>query len=494
MRIKAARKRKIALLLVFLALLGIAGQVEAADGMRGDRCVVGPDDYIVEDFYFFCRLLDVYGTIDGDLIGVAAEITLHRGSKVTGDLWVGGGRLLVEGTVGDDIHFAGLTVIITETVRFTDSRIDLVAAALNVELRADAVLPGDLLVYGYQARVSGTVGGDIDFGGEALIIEGVVVGRVDAEVGDPRRTADVPDLPFYDLSFENPGLTILPGALIERDVAYRSVSQAEIAPGTVKGRVRFERVGGQPDITKVAQPDDAAQLVREYAVASVRDVLSLLILGAVALRLVPNLVRHPAVQVRRRTIPAVGWGLATCMLSIPLVIVVLVLGLLVVLLLYVIKLNSLTIMVGAGVLLVTGGMIGGFSFLLFFMGRVVVSFVIGQMVYRYLLRIAGQGDFRRWVGMLTVGAVLYALLTNMPVPALGLILELVTALAGVGAVAMYGRALLQDVRQRGPRLDEAGAAIMTAVTIPARATWAEEALPAGLDNLPEGFTGFDEDW
>ncbi len=493
MRMKAGRKRKIALLLVLLALLGLAGQVEASDGMRGDRCVVGQDDYIVEDFYFLCRLLDVYGTIDGDLIGLAAEVTLHRGSKVTGDLWVGGGRLLVEGTVGDDMHFAGLTVIVTDTARFTDSRIDLVAAALNVELRTDAVLPGDLLVYGYQARVAGTVGGDIDFGGEALIIEGVVVGRVDAEVGDARRSADVPDLPFYDLSFENPGLTILPGALIERDVSYRSVTQAEIAQGTVQGRVRFERIGGQPDITKVAQPDDAAQILREYAVASLRDVLSLLILGAVALRLVPNAVRLSAVQVRRRTIPAVGWGLATFMLSIPLVIVVLVLGLIVVLLLYLIKLNSLTIMVGVGVLVVTGGMVGGFSFLLFFMGRVVVSYTIGQLVYRYILRIAGQGDFRRWVGMLAVGAVLYALLINMPVPALGLILELITALAGVGAVAMYGRALFQEVWQRGPRLAGTGAAVAT-VTIPARAEWAEEPLPPGLDNLPEGFTGFDEDW
>mgnify|MGYP002682529072 CR=1 FL=1 len=210
--------------------------------------------------------------------------------------------------------------------------------------------------------------------------------------------------------------------------------------------LRFERAGGQPDITKVAQPDDAAQLLREYTVASLRDVLSLLILGAVALRLVPNVVRHPAVQVRRRTIPAVGWGLATFMLSIPLVIVVLVIGLIVVLLLYLIKLNSLTIIAGVVVLLLTGGMIGGFSFLLFFMGRVVVSYMIGQLVYRYALRIGGQGDFRRWVGMLAVGAVLYALLTNMPVPALGLIFELVTALAGVGAVAMYGRALFQDVR------------------------------------------------
>ncbi len=489
----AKRKRRILLLLMVLILLGVAGQVEASDGMRGDRCEVGPDDYIVEDFYFFCRILDVYGTIEGDLIGVAAEITLHRGSRVTGDLWVGGGRLLVEGAVGDDMHFFGLTAIIGDVARFTDPRIDLMAVALNAEIQKDAVLPGDLLVYGYQARVKGTIGGDIDFGGEALLIEGVVVGRVDAEVGDARRSADVPDLPFYDLSFENPGLYIAPGALIERDVAYRSVTQAEIPPGVVQGRVRFERIGGQPDITKVAQPDEAAVLLREYVVAVVRDVLSLLILGAVALRLVPNVVRQPALQVRRRTIPAVGWGLATFMLSIPLVIIVLVAGLIVVGVLYTIGLGALTLLTGVGVLLVTGSMVAGFTFLLFFMGRVVISFVIGQLVYRYVLRISGLGEFRRWLGMLALGAITYASLTNLPLPAMGLVLELITALAGVGAVAMYGRLLIQESGLLGTRFGGAATPSMVIPAVPEMVLLSEP-LPPGLDNLPEGFTGFDEDW
>lgn len=489
----AVRKRNLLILVALIVLLSVASQVEASDGMRGDRCEVGPDDYIVEDFYFFCRILDVYGTIDGDLIGVAAEITLHRGSRVTGDLWVGGGRLLVEGAVGDDMHFFGLTAIVGDVARFTNPRVDLMAVALNVEIQKDAVLPGDLLVYGYQARVAGTVGGDIDFGGEALLIEGVVVGRVDAEVGDSRRSADVPDLPFYDLSFENPGLYIAPAALIERDVAYRSVTQAEIPLGAVKGRVRFERIGGQPDITKVAQPDDAAVLLREYMVATVRDVLSLLILGVVALRLVPNVVRQPAIQVRRRTIPAIGWGLATFMLSIPLVIVVLIIGLIVVGILYTIRLSALTLLVGVGVLLMTGGMVGGFTFLLFFMGRVVISFVIGQLIYRYVLRITGLGEFRRWVGMLALGAAIYALVTNAPLPAMGLVLELITALAGVGAVAMYGRVLIQESGLLGARFGGAGAPVTVLPALP-ETMLLPEPPPPGLDNLPEGFTGFDEDW
>jgi len=495
MRILAAPKRRWLLVLLLVGFLGLVSQVEASDGMRGDKCEVGPDDYIAEDFYFFCRILDIRGTIDGDLIGVAAEITVHRGARVTGDLWVGGGRLLIEGTIGDDIHFGGLTVIITERARFTNNRIDLTSMALNTEILADAVLPGDLLVYGYQARVDGTVGGDIDFGGEALLIDGVVVGRVDAEVGDPRRSADVPDLPFFDLSFENPGLWIGPGALIGQDVVYSAFSESVVPPGVVKGRLRFVQVGGQPDITKVAKPDDAAEILRDYFVASLRDVITLCVVGVVGLRLAPNAVRQPAQQVRRRSVPAIGWGLALFMLAIPLVIVVFVAGLIVLLIFYLIKLNALTLMIGGGVVLLTGGLIGGFSFLVFFMGRVVVSFMIGQLIYRYVLRVFDPGDFRRWVAMLVTGAILYSLLTNMPIPAMGLIIELIAGLAGVGAVVMYFRTVVQDEGLFGAR-DRALAAVEVAPLItPAPGELAlDEPLPPGLENLPEGFTGFDEDW
>jgi hypothetical protein len=122
MRLIATRRRKFTvLLLLVMVLIGVTSQVEAADGMRGDRCEIAETDYIADDFYFFCRILDVRGTVDGDLIGAAAEITIHRSAVITGDLWVGGGKLLVEGRVGDDMHFFGLTSSISDQARFTNA-------------------------------------------------------------------------------------------------------------------------------------------------------------------------------------------------------------------------------------------------------------------------------------------------------------------------------------------------------------------------------------
>jgi hypothetical protein len=490
-----ARKWLIAGLLA-MALIGVARQVEASQGIRGDRCEVAEDVQINEDFYFFCRILDIRGTIDGDLIGVAAEITIRRSAVVTGDLWVGGGKLVIEGMIGDDVHFAGLTIALTEDSRFARPGIDVAAVAINAEIMKNAVLPGDLLVYGYQANVAGTVGGDVDFRGEALLIDGVVSGQVDADVGDARRSADVPSLPIYDLSFEDPGLWIGANAHIGHDVTYTSPAESLIPPGVVKGRVRFTQTGGRPDITKAAQTREFAEILVDYIRQSLWDMVTLMILGVIGLALVPEFIRQPAQQVRQRTVPTIGWGLISFMLSIPVVIIVVASGLLLVLVLYLVNLNSLTILVGVGLLIATSALVGAFSFLLFFMGRVVVSYMLGELLALFAPPLAELTEFRQRVITLALGALAYTLLIHVPVPAMGLIIELITALAGVGAVVMRLRGVANTLN-----LPPARAAVVTVTPLAIPPAAPRVSLPApdsgqppGLDNLPDGFKGFDEDW
>jgi hypothetical protein len=483
------RKRVLPLLLI--VLIGLAGRAEASDK---DKCLVSQGEHIVDDYYFICRVIDVYGTIDGDLIGVASSITIHTGGVVSGDLWVGGGKLIVEGTVGDDVHFGGLSVAITPSARFTTSRVDVASFALNTEIQQNAVLPGNLLVYGYQATINGAVGGDASFRGEALTINGVVAGQVDAEVGDSRRRPNVPDLPIYNVSFKNPGLVVGPNAYIGSDLTYKTTRASVIPADAVHGHTQFDQTGKQPDITKVAQPNDAAVIIRDYLVGSLLDWLTLFLLGALVLWRFPGLVRHPAQQIRRRTISTIGSGLVmTFMFVVPLVIAIIVLGLIVGLIFYFIKLNTLTIIIGAGMLLVVAGLIGMFGLILFFLGRIVICYLLGQLVYRYGLRLIEPGLMRRWMGTLAVGAAAYALITNIPVPTLGTIIELITALAGVGAVVMYGRDLLSAAPLLVSRAAAAGSADVLTIPVPV-SIWESQEPSPGLENLPEGFSGFDDNW
>ncbi len=479
-------------LLLLIVLIGLAGRAEASDK---DKCLVSQGEHIADDYYFICRVMDVYGTIDGDLIGAASSITIHPGGAVAGDLWVGGGKLIVEGTVGDDIHFGGLTVVIKPAARFTSARIDVASFALDTQIEQNAVLPGNLLVYGYQATINGTVGGDASFRGEALTINGVVAGQVDAEVGDSRRRPNVPDLPIYNVSFKNPGLVIGLNAYIGSDLTYKTTRASVIPPDAVHGHTQFNQTGHQPDITKVDRPNDAAVILRDYLVGALLDWATLMALGALVLWRAPGFISHPAQQIRRRTVSTISSGLVmTFMLVVPLVTATIVLGLMVGLIFYFIKLSTLTIVIGAGMLLIAAGVIGIFGLVLFLLGRIVICYLIGQLVYRYGLRLVEPGQLRRWMGTLAVGAAAYALITNIPVPTMGTIIELITALAGVGAVVMYGRDLLATSPLLAPRSAvTAGVADLIPIPIPV-SVWESQEPPPGLDNLPDGFTGFDDNW
>jgi cytoskeletal protein CcmA (bactofilin family) len=488
----ARHKRLIALLALLILAVGVTSQVEASDGLRGDRCVVAEDEHIVEDFFFICRVLEVHGTIEGDLLGIASNVTITPEAVVTGDIWVVGGRVDIQGTVGDDVHFIGVSVSIAEQTRFTNPRTDLMSIALNTTVAKRATVPGDLLVYGYQAQVDGTIGGDIDFSGETLIINGAVEGRIDASVGDARRSTDIPDLPFYDVSFSNPGLLIAAGAQIGSDLSYEAPTAAEIPSGVVGGSTSFTQIVSQPDIIHAEQPEAAARIMKSYAVSAVRDLITLLIIGAAGLRVVPNFVMQPAQNVRRRMIPTIGWGLVTFMLSFPLAVILILISLIALLLLIAIGLTELSIVSAVGLFAVNLALIGGFWFMLLFMGRVVVSFAVGQLIYRYVLRLQQPGTYKRWIITLALGGVIFVLVTNMPVPAAGVTIELIAALAGIGAIVMYLRSLVY-ASQITSEENRTVPAMVSANEVRLPPVEQEREVPLGMENLPPGFTGFGDD-
>ncbi|MBN1681750.1 MAG: hypothetical protein JW966_15830 [Anaerolineae bacterium] len=489
------RRQWLIILLLIASLMGTANRAEASVGLRGDRCIVEQGDVYDEDIYFLCRVLEVRGTINGDLVGVASDITIEETGIVTGDLSVAGGKLVVDGLVGDDIRFAGVNATVSKHAVFVQERSDVFSIALNTEIRSEAAVPGDLIVYGYQATVTGRVGGDVNFSGEALMIDGWVGGTVDASVGDLHRNTSFPGLPVYDVSFSNPGLRVGDQARVDGDLIYESITESVIPARVVKGTVNFQQVVSSPDITKVGQADAAAELLFDYVLDSIRDAVLIAIVGVIALRFVPYWIQHPSQHVRRRIVPTVGWGLVVFMLFFPIGILVLLMSLLILLLLWIFGINQLVLALTLGLLVViNSALIGAGLFVLLFLGRTVISFTIGQLFYRYIMRVSSLSDPRHWLGMLVSGVLIYALLINVPLPPMGLIFELVSLLAGIGAVAMVMRNRIDAIRAAGTR-----AVLVSAPRVlpaPGTALLTGDGVEGfvGMDNLPDGFAGFDEDW
>jgi hypothetical protein len=130
-----------------------------------------------------------------------------------------------------------------------------------------------------------------------------------------------------------------------------------------------------------------------------------------------------------------------------------------------------------------------------FVGRAVISFVIGQLIFRYVLRSPEPGTLRKWLITLGLGAAIYAFVTNAPVPATGLTIELITALAGIGAIVIYARSLIYTSRILAPdvALAQPSGEARFDMRTPPPPPEDVELLP-GMDNLPDGFDGFDNDW
>ncbi|HLA44804.1 MAG TPA: polymer-forming cytoskeletal protein, partial [Aggregatilineales bacterium] len=197
----------ISLFLICFSLLGFVGRVEATDGLRGDECIVTEDEIILQDFYFFCNTLVVYGYISGDIVGIASEVTIAREGHVTGDIWIVGGQLTIEGVVGDDIHFVGADLDVTGLARFSQQGSDIIAAGISLQIDERVVIPGDVIYYGYQAILEGAINGNIYFQGQSLLIQNNVAGSVNAIVGDQEGNAPLSSLPLlYSVDFRKPGL------------------------------------------------------------------------------------------------------------------------------------------------------------------------------------------------------------------------------------------------------------------------------------------------
>ncbi|NDJ84304.1 MAG: hypothetical protein GYB66_00320 [Chloroflexi bacterium] len=483
--------------------LGV-GIVEANDGMRGTRCVVDEDEYIEHDFYFFCRSLTVRGTIEGDLIGIASDVTITSQGQVMGDIWMAGGQLTIKGRVTDDVRFGGADLDIEQPAAFVNPRADVTALALTVEIASGTRVPGDLAMMGYQALVYGDVGGNIDFQGQALDIQGRIGNDVYAIVGDSRTDVNLRTIPFipYSIRFHDYGLYVADGAVIRGNLRYEAAQSANIPRGAVEGTTRYTQVIEQADITTIQRPQTFFTIMRNYVVDVLQEVIGLLIIGVLLLQFMPSMIVQSSQHLRSAIIPAVSWGLMIAILFFPIALLMLITSIILVVLTALVTLSSLTVVVGILMAIINLTVALGFWILFYYVGRAITCFFIGygviQGVRHYLARRNHDPDDPpiyvppiptrfRWA-TLALGTVLYAMVINVPlpspVPTVAVFLDASVALTGFGALFILARDAWYRYEMRRGTKPVRGRPDFDADLIE------DTDAPLGMDNLPAGFKGF----
>jgi hypothetical protein len=350
--------RGIFLLLACLIVLSTA--VFAAKSLAGDRVIVSESQ--TDNIMVAGGELSISGDVEGDIVCAGGNIVIE--SKVGGDVTCAGGSLSVDREVDGDVRIAGGNVDVSSKISG-----DLVIAGGNVQIRDSAVVGRDLVVKGGNVLFLGTVGRNMDIQGGSVSFAGIVGNNAFIDAGS--------------VSFEE-------GSRIGGNLTYRSSEEADTSKVSVGGAIFKKVVPARP----------AGQIAKAFFVARLIGFLSLLVIGLIAILVLPKRSAAVAKTFGSKFWRSMGLGLLVTVLT-PIVVVIL-----------------LVTIVGiplALILLV-------FYIILLYVARLASAF--------WLADLFGYGKISIW-GFIISLLVVYIVIS---IPVIGWLISLIITLTGVGAI------------------------------------------------------------
>lgn len=283
---------------------------------------------------------------------------------------------------------------------------------------------------GYQASLSGEIGRDAEVSVVAFELRGTVLGDVKLNVGKPGENLYLSVIPFQtNMPDDIPsGVRVYEGAEVAGKFDYTSsVEQTTTIQSVPYEKITFHK----SDHLKAAlSPVDRVSV---WGLGLIRETITLLVLGGLAVWLIPAAVEVAAGKVRR-VLPAAGWGCFSlfggCAGIVFLAILVVSVGIL----LGVVTFGGLSFAVfGTGIPALVLVFIV-FILLVFFGSKVVFAYAIGKWIYGYL---KPGSSVHRFV-VLLMGIILYVLVREL-LFGFGYIFEVIVILIGLGATWMAWR-------------------------------------------------------
>ena len=419
------------LALVIMLALGTIATVHAAEFIEEGSLPAG--EVIDDDLFIGGERVVVDGTVNGNLFAAGNEVIVN--GTVKGSLFAAGQSLIVNGQVEGSVYGGASTLAVGSAA--TVGR-NLVFGGYSLDVSRGSVVERDLLVAGYQATLAGDVGRDVRAALGAVELSGGVGRDVKVEVGSPSEDGSIPRVysPPGTTRALAPGLRIMKEASIGGQLTYTSdQEQAQAIEAAPESGVVY-KTPAPGTRAQIGVQRDSKTLVRRvwrWFLARAREFLSLLVLGALALWLLPDLLEGTAARAEVEPLPSLGWGLVTWIggyvgAGVAAVIVVLV-GIF----LGVITLGGL-----ASAVLGIGFSSLGLAFTLFVLlvsygSKLVTALMVGR---RIISGLSPKANITT-VGAGLLGIVLYVALRAIPI--LGVLVSIVVTCMGLGAMALRYR-------------------------------------------------------
>jgi hypothetical protein len=404
--------------LMLALLLGGAGTVLASDIRDGDSIVIGSSEVIDDDLLLFGNTVVMNGTVNGDLLAFGNDITIN--GTVNGSAMLGGQTIRVTGTVRGTLYSGGNSLVLAQSA-VVERNVMFGGNALST--LEGSRIRRDLFAAGAQAAVSGVVGRDVNFAGQALELNGQVTRNVRAEVASPNQVPFTFNIGGTIVPAMPPGLRVGRNANIGGQLSYASsqnqAGEILVQPG---GGIAFE-----PTPIPEFQP---TATVEQYGWlwARVRDFVTVLILGLLALWLLPKWVQRAVEHAQTKPLASTAWGFLVLfgglLFSALLLVVVLAFGIAI----------GTTTLGGLAAAIFGVGLSGFALYLTIFFGlvlwgaKVVVSSVVGRLLLRQFAPSYAENRFIAFA----LGLVLFEIVAAIPF--LGPVLTFFVVLFGLGGM------------------------------------------------------------
>lgn len=436
-------------MLVGVLLAGLAAPAQAVVIDQTGQIPAGTT--IDDDLLIAAEDVVVDGTINGTLIAAGNTVTINGlvksdvlafgrtvviGAKavIEGNLFTGASTVVMRGKVMGSVFggAAGFTLSESGVVER-----NLYYGGFDLTAQMGSKIQRDLLAGGYQVIFNGQAR-NVKIAAAAIEISGSISGDADLNVGDADKdrydsyrnfSFSWPDIP----AAIKPGLRIAESAKIGGKLTYTSSTnqQNTIQAAPLGGTVYQTPVPSASEIQREThQPTYVPRFAWEgfWLWAALRNLVTIVILGALALWLAPRLVERTGQQLRSSPLGALGIGLLALIIAM-FAVPVAALGLILLGLLF----SVVTLFELAGIILGLGFALYGvalavFATLFLWAGKVILSLLMGRWV---LSKLAAQSVVQPFWA-LALGALMFALLAAIPLA--GFLFTFLVDLAGFGAL------------------------------------------------------------
>lgn len=413
-------------ILVTVTALGMAGRVQAVE--FDEDGLVGKDEIIDDDLFIAAEIVTIDGTVNGDVFAGGGAVIIN--GIINGSLFTGAQTIILDGEINGSVYGGSSTLTLKESSTIARN---LYYGGFNLNAEPGSSIQRDLLVGAYQVLLSGDVGRDVRAGAGALEINGSIGGDVLAEVGSPDED-QMP--PFWG---SPPGVdTIVPmGLRVSQDAEimgklhYKSAQNMDesilIHPGA---GVEYEFIPPESDQTEIGNGRrvGTAAVVGRWIFKQAQAFATLLLLGGLAVWLLPDLLRKTGARVEKETLSAAGWGLVTILIVYSGAVLAAGLVLSGAVFFGVITLGGLAKTILAVGFSSLGLSLAIFGLLVTYLSKLVVCFITGKLILEKTAPEAAET--LAWP--LVLGIIIYILLRA--VPFFGWWVGILVTLVGTGAV------------------------------------------------------------